>query len=122
MVACPFSARSFNWYEPYWPEALQAHLNPDPEVWPRPKGVVEKCTFCIQRLRKARQQAEAEGRELRPGEYAPACVQTCTARARYFGDLDDPQSQVSQLANSSRAFRLLEELGTRPKVIYLREG
>ena len=88
----------------------------------RPKGVVEKCTFCIHRLRKARAKAELEGRAFRPDEYVPACVETCTGKARFFGDLSDPDSSVSQLSTSSRAFRLLEEAGTHPNVIYLREG
>jgi molybdopterin-containing oxidoreductase family iron-sulfur binding subunit len=121
-VACPYQARYFNWYAPQWPESLRAHLNPDPEVAPRPKGVVEKCTFCVQRLRKARQRAQTENRPFSAADYVPACVQTCTGRARYFGDLDDPNSMVSQLATSPRAFSLREELGTRPKVFYLQEG
>lgn len=121
-VACPYEVRYFNWYPPEWPEALKQHLNPDPETAPRPKGVVEKCTFCIQRLRKAREQAQAEGRTFQATDYIPACVQTCTGHARYFGDLDDPNSLVSKLAHSPRAFRLLEELGTEPKVYYLKQG
>lgn len=121
-VACPYEVRYFNWYAPEWPPELAAHLNPDPEVAPRPKGVVEKCTFCFQRLRKAREQAEADGRTFVATDYTPACVQTCTGHARYFGDLDDPGSLVHQLAHSPRAFRLLEELGTEPKVYYLKQG
>jgi Fe-S-cluster-containing dehydrogenase component len=129
-VACPYTVRYFNWYAPSWDEELVQHLNPDRIVGPgllegppvRPKGVVEKCTFCVHRLYKARARAEAEGREFRPDEYVPACVETCTGKARYFGDLDDPGSTVSQLARSSRAFRVLEEAGTQPKVIYLEEG
>lgn len=129
-VACPYGVRYFNWFAPDWEGPLARRLNPDriegegvlegPAV--RPKGVVEKCTFCIHRLTKARARAEAEGRAFRPDEYVPACVQTCTGKARFFGDLDDPNSTVSQLAKSPRAFRLLEEVGTHPKVIYLREG
>jgi len=84
--------------------------------------VVEKCTFCVHRLQKARERARAEGREFRADEYVPACVQTCTGKARFFGDLDDPNSTVSQLSQVRRAFRLLEEAGTHPKVIYLQEG
>jgi molybdopterin-containing oxidoreductase family iron-sulfur binding subunit len=84
--------------------------------------VVEKCTFCIHRLLKARARAQAEEREFRADQYVPACVQTCTGKARYFGDLDDQNSSVSIQANSPRAFRLLEDLGTHPKVIYLQEG
>ena len=129
-VACPYGLRYFNWQAPEWEDSLALHLNPDriegsgnlegPAV--RPKGVVEKCTFCVHRLQKARLQAEAEGRAFRPDEYVPACVQTCTGKARFFGDLDDPTSTVSLLAKSSRAFRLLEDVGTHPKVIYLTEG
>ena len=121
-LACPYAVRYFNWYPPEWPEALKAHLNPDPEVKPRPAGVVEKCTFCIQRRRKAEETAKAEGRPFNATDYVPACVQTCTGHARYFGDLDDPNSLVFQLAHSPRAFRLFEELGTQPKVYYLKQG
>jgi molybdopterin-containing oxidoreductase family iron-sulfur binding subunit len=121
-VACPYQARYFNWFAPEWPAALKSHLNPEPEVAPRPKGVVEKCTFCVQRLRKAREVAQAEGRPLIASDYVPACVQTCPAHARYFGDLDDSNSLVAQLAASPRAVRLQEEMGTQPKVYYLRQG
>lgn len=121
-VACPYQVRYFNWFEPQWPEALRAHLNPDPEVAPRPRGVVEKCTFCVQRLRKAQEKAATENRPFSPTDYVPACVQTCTGHARYFGDLDDPNSLVAQLAASPRAFRLQAEMGTLPKVYYLKQG
>ena len=129
-VACPYGVRYFNWYEPTWEEGQKRQLNPDRVVGDgdlegpaiRPKGVVEKCTYCIHRLHKARERAAAEMREFRPDEYVPACVQTCTGKARFFGDLDDPNSTVSQLAQSRRAFRLLEEAGTHPKTIYLHEG
>ncbi len=118
--ACPYTVRYFNWYTPEWPEEAQAYLNPDVSI--RPKGVVEKCTFCHHRLQKAKEDARAEERELRQGDYVPAGVEICPADAMFFGDLDDPESQVSQLAKSPRSFRLLEELGTEPKVIYLKEG
>lgn len=129
-VACPYGVRYFNWNNPQWEDTLQEYLNPDQVVGPgntegpipRSKGVVEKCTFCVHRRQKARLQAEAEHRPFRPEDYVPACVQTCTAKARYFGDLDDPESTVSLLENSPRAFRLLEDVGTHPKVIYLQEG
>jgi len=129
-VGCPYGVRYFNWYDPAWETGMDRHLNPDrvsgdgdlegPTI--RPKGVVEKCTYCIHRLHKARERAAAEGHDFRPDEYVPACVQTCTGKARFFGDLDDPNSTVSQLAQSRRAFRLLEEAGTHPKTIYLHEG
>ncbi len=119
-TACPYTARYFNWYPPRWPEQLSQSLNPDVSV--RPRGVVEKCSFCHHRLQKARDKAAAEKRELRPGEYLPACVEACPTKAMFFGDLDDPRSEVAQLARSPRSFRLLEDLGTEPKVFYLREG
>ncbi len=129
-VACPYGVRYFNWYEPTWEESLERHLTPDqiegravsegPSI--RPKGVVEKCTFCVHRLFKERDRAAAEEREFRTEDFVPACVQTCTAKSRYFGDLDNPNSTVSQLAQNRRAFRLLEEAGTHPKIIYLHEG
>lgn len=129
-MACPYGVRYFNWYEPEWEDSLAEYRNPDriegpgnlEGPSPRPKGVVEKCTFCIHRLEKARARSEAEDRNFRADEFVPACVQTCIGKARFFGDMDDPQSAVSMLAESPRAFRLMEELGTHPKVIYLREG
>ncbi len=133
MVACPYGARFFNWYRPSWPTPLPQQHNPDlsphrlptggrqgPEV--RPIGVVEKCTFCIHRLEKAKQKAQAEGRDVRDGDYVTACTQTCPAKAIFFGDLDDPTSQVYKLSRSRRAVRLLEELGTEPRVYYLSGG
>lgn len=120
MAACPYTLRYFNWYGPSWPELMQSGLNPDVSV--RPRGVMEKCSFCHHRLLRARDTARAEGRELAHGEYVPACVQACPPGAMLFGDLEDPESEVAKLARSPRAFRLLEDLGTEPKVIYLREG
>ncbi len=118
--ACPYTRRMFNWYRPEFPDLFQEALNPDVTV--RPKGVVEKCTLCHHRLIQARERARAEGRPLAEGDYVPACVEVCPSNAMYFGDLDDPDSKVAQLARSSRAFRYLEELGTEPKVLYLSEG
>ena len=129
-IACPYGVRYFNWEAPSWDPEMAQHLNPDyvslagslEGPAPRPKGVVEKCTFCVHRLRKAQSAARVAGRPFRPDDYVPACVETCTARARFFGDLADPESTVSKLAASGRAFRLEEESGTHPNVIYLREG
>lgn len=120
-TACPYTRRYFNWQAPSWPEASRNTLNP--YVATRPKGVVEKCTFCRQRIRQARETARAEGRALtdRDVQKLPACAQACPADAIRFGDLNDPDSEVSRLGRSPRAHRLQEELGTRPKVIYLRE-
>src|SRR5574340_195989 len=116
-TACPYTRRAFNWYAPDFSEFEQA-LNPDVSV--RPKGVVEKCTLCHHRLLKAREDARAANQPT--ADYVPACAEVCPAGAVYFGDLEDPNSMVAGLARSPRAFRLLEELGTKPKVIFLAEG
>jgi molybdopterin-containing oxidoreductase family iron-sulfur binding subunit len=93
----------------------------NPEVYVRDKGVVEKCTFCSQRIRAAKDRAKDEGRELRDGDVIPACVETCPTKARVFGNLSDPESRVAKMSRSPRAFRLMEHLGTEPKVFYLTE-
>jgi len=118
--ACPYTCKFFNWGKPRWPREVEMPFNPDVSV--RYKGVVEKCLFCHHRLQRARDQARLEGRDIWEGDYTPACEAACPAQAIVFGDLNDPNSQVSRLAADRRAFRVLEELGTRPKVIYLREG
>jgi menaquinone reductase, iron-sulfur cluster-binding subunit len=117
MAACPYNAKFFNWYT-YQREGPAQ--NPDVSI--RPKGVVEKCTFCHHRLQRVRERALAERREVAPGEYVTACAEACPARAIVFGDLSDPGSDVAQLARSPRAFKLKESLGTKPKVIYLAKG
>ncbi|OGT25364.1 MAG: hypothetical protein A2Z17_04515 [Gammaproteobacteria bacterium RBG_16_66_13] len=132
MQACPYLARSFNWQEPTFPHVKRtekAAFSADggafnPLVPVRPKGVVEKCVFCIHRIRAAEAKAQEEGRELRDGDVTPACVATCLAQARIFGDLNDPESRISQLRAEygDRVFRLLEDLGTEPKVFYIPEA
>ena len=117
---CPYTVRYFNWFDPVWPEPLQLQHNPDVGV--RFAGVMEKCTFCIQRIRRGKDEAATAGQPVKDGDITPACVQTCPAEAMVFGDLNDPESKVSRLAESSRATRLLEELGTKPKVFYLERG
>ena len=121
MVACPYSRRSFNWTEPTWSESEQQML--DPDVATRPHGVVEKCTFCHHRVRALTEAARADGREVTDAEVQrlPACAAACPAGAITFGDLEDPRSAVAQQAASPRAFRLLEHLGTRPSVYYLKK-
>lgn len=122
-LACPYGVRYFNWSKPnYISKEREKALNPDVET--RYKGIVEKCTFCIHRLQKVIEKAEAEGRAVKDEElhYLPACVQTCMSKARHFGDLNDPESTVSKLVRSGRAFRLLEDLGTEPNVYYLKEA
>jgi molybdopterin-containing oxidoreductase family iron-sulfur binding subunit len=119
-TACPYTRRTFNWYQPEFPGEFAESLNPDVSV--RPKGVVEKCTLCHHRLLKAREEARAANRPMAEGDYLPACAEICPAGAITFGDLEDPESAVAAAARSPRAFRLLEDLGTHPKVIYLGEG
>jgi molybdopterin-containing oxidoreductase family iron-sulfur binding subunit len=92
-------------------------LNPDVTV--RSRGVMEKCTFCVQRIRHAEGQARTSGQALRDGDVVPACAQTCPTQAITFGDANDPNSRVSALARGPRAFGALEELGTQPAVTYL---
>jgi molybdopterin-containing oxidoreductase family iron-sulfur binding subunit len=118
--ACPYTVKYFNWYGPEWSETERLHLNPD--VSDRPKGVVEKCTFCHHRLQKAREDVRVEGRELREEDYQPACVEVCGSRAMVFGDLDNPNHRVAELKEDPRSMRLLEDLGTQPKVYYLRRS
>ena len=115
--ACPYTVRFFNWFNPAWDKPLNLQLNPDVSV--REVGVMEKCTFCIQRITTAEIQAKAESRELKDGEVTPACVQTCPSGALIFGDLNDPNSQVSRLVRLPRGTKLLAELGTFPKITYL---
>jgi len=103
MQSCPYGARQFNWGTPHLPSA---QVNPDMHVLgntPRPRGVVEKCTFCIQRVRE--------------GRY-PACQEACPSGARIFGNLLDPESEIRQLMRRKRTFVLKPELGTRPKFFY----
>jgi len=119
MAACPYTAKVFNWYEPTWDGDLDLCHNPDVSV--RKVGVVEKCSFCSHRLLKVREDADAEERPIADGEYNPACAESCPADAISFGDLDDRDSRVSQLAKSARADKIMEDLGTDPKVIYLAE-
>ncbi|ACZ39589.1 4Fe-4S dicluster domain-containing protein [Sphaerobacter thermophilus] len=120
-VNCHWHVRFFNFWEPKWPESLQNQLNPNVSV--RSRGVMEKCTFCIQRINNAEQNARLDGgRPLRDGEVNTACAQACPTRAIVFGDLDDPESQVAQIANTTtRGYKVLAELGTNPSVLYLKK-
>jgi menaquinone reductase, iron-sulfur cluster-binding subunit len=117
MAACPYHARYFNWWDPQWPAGMEKTLNPD--VAPRMRGVVEKCNFCHGRWHAERQRAVAAGKPgNEPVEYTPACVEACPTGAIQFGDLNDPDSPVSRAAKSEGSFRLLEKLGTEPKIYY----
>lgn len=119
-VYCPYEVRYFNYNDHHWDAPLDQQLNPDVTV--REKGVMEKCTFCIQRIRQAKDHAKDDGRRrVRDGEVQPACVQSCPAEALVFGDRQDPESRVSRSMNDPRAYRVLEELNTAPSVVYLKK-
>ncbi len=114
---CPYKVRRFNWFDPHWREPLHLQLNPD--VTARCRGVMEKCTFCIQRIHYHTRQAKVEGRPLREGEVQPACVQSCPTKTFIFGDLMQEGSEVSEFFEHPRRYQLLRELNTKPAVIYL---
>lgn len=117
---CPYTARVFNWFDYEFPTPLNYYLNPNVTV--RRRGVMEKCTFCIQRIRQGEENARAEGREVQDGEIAPACAQACPTNAIIFGNLNEAESRVSRAARSQRSYQLLPELGTQPRVTYLKPG
>ncbi len=120
MAACPYTAKTFNWFEPEWSDERKRCVNPDVSL--RAKGVVEKCTFCYHRLQVAREKGRAEDRPLKEEDYRVACQDACPARAIYFGDLDDKSTKVYELSRSTRATRLMEDIGTEPKLYYLSKG
>ena len=116
---CPYKARRFNhWsYDWYVPEPENWALNPD--VMVRAKGVMEKCTFCVQRINGAKDVARKESRDVRDGEIVTACQQVCPSSAISFGNLREKTATVTELRNDVRAYRVLEHLYTRPAVSYL---
>jgi len=138
---CPYRLRYFNfwsYYEVSWPAPLHMQLNPDLSV--RDKGVMEKCTFCVQRIRVGKDKAKMENRKVRDFDFQTACQQTCPTAAIVFGDLMDPESKVSKMwetyevklnevriehgepekeNHELRGYRVLEELNTDPKIMFL---
>jgi molybdopterin-containing oxidoreductase family iron-sulfur binding subunit len=115
---CPYKVRVFNWFTMEWPEPLNWQLNPDVTV--REKGVMEKCTMCVQRIREAQNVARVDQRAVRDGEITPACAQTCPGDAIVFGNMADPNSRVSRVAASGRGYRVLEHLNTQSAITYLK--
>lgn len=116
---CPYKVRRFNfmlWQD--WSQPLYKLMR-NPDVTVRSRGVMEKCTYCIQRINHARVQAEKEDRKIRDQEVQPACQQTCPTRAIIFGDINDPKSLVSRLKVDTRNYGLLAELNTRPRTTYI---
>ncbi|MCC6394949.1 MAG: Fe-S-cluster-containing hydrogenase [Bryobacterales bacterium] len=116
---CPYKVRRFNWFA-YSREDRMANLALNPDVTVRSRGVMEKCTFCVQRIQDAKMQAKLQGRSVRDGDVQTACQQTCPAKAINFGDMRDQESEVSRLMESGRRFRVLEEINVRPAVGYLK--
>jgi molybdopterin-containing oxidoreductase family iron-sulfur binding subunit len=129
---CPYKVRRFNWFkyfdnEKNFPENTSMNtqlgrmvLNPDVTV--RSRGVMEKCTFCVQRIQEGKLTAKKENRRPVDGEIKTACASSCSTGAITFGDLNDPKSEVfRQLSeeNKERAYSVLEELNTRPNIAYL---
>jgi len=117
---CPYKVRRFNW----WDHAVEAPLERmhNPDIFVRGRGVMEKCTFCVQRIAEAKDRAKDEGRAVRDGEVVPACAQSCPTRAIVFGDLDDRSSRVAAIVGGEGGWRVFEELGTEPSVHYHRGG
>jgi molybdopterin-containing oxidoreductase family iron-sulfur binding subunit len=116
---CPYKVRRFNFflYSNWTDETVKMAMNPDVTV--RSRGVMEKCTYCVQRIEYVRGHAEAEGRRIRDGEIVTACQQVCPTEAIVFGDVNDPESRVAKLKADPRNYALLSSLNTRPRTTYL---
>jgi molybdopterin-containing oxidoreductase family iron-sulfur binding subunit len=118
---CPYKVRYFNWYQYEWPEPLHMGLNPDVTV--REKGVMEKCSYCVQRINAARIAIKDDGDDavMPDGYFQTACQQTCPTSAIVFGNLKDPDSRVAKMAGGPLAYSVLEEVNTRPANFYLKQ-
>jgi len=123
---CPYKVRRFNWFQYVKNDEFDFASNSDlgrmvlnPDVTVRSRGVVEKCSFCVQRIQEKKIKAKIEGRKLDDGEIQTACVQSCPANALVFGDMNNPESKISKYMKNERNYHLLEELHTLPSVGYL---
>lgn len=115
---CPYKGRRFNWFNYAHDDKLQ-NLVLNPDVTVRSRGVMEKCSFCVQRIQAAKIDAKRRGVSVADGDVQTACQQSCPARAVSFGDLNDPNSEVSRKMRDPRRYRVLSELNVRPAVGYL---
>ena len=116
---CPYHARFFNYRRPTWPETYNNYLNPDVTV--RDRGIMEKCSFCVQRINAATRIAKRDGNEDAIAGLQTACAQACPTDALVFGNLNNPDSQVSQLYDDERSYVLQESIGTQPNIRYLKK-
>lgn len=116
---CPYKVRRFNWFDAHHDEPAVLALARNPDVTVRARGVMEKCSFCVQRIRESGARARAEGRRVEDGEVQTACQQACPTRAIVFGDGNDPRAEVARRTRDPRAYEALDELGTHPRVRYL---
>ncbi|RMB59196.1 4Fe-4S dicluster domain-containing protein [Dokdonia sinensis] len=122
---CPYKVRRFNWFLYNGNDEFDYHMNNDlgrmvlnPDVTVRSRGVIEKCSMCIQMTQKTILDAKREGRQIKDGEFATACSNACTSGALVFGDVNDEQSEVKKLSQDDRMYHLLEHVGTKPNVFY----
>jgi Fe-S-cluster-containing dehydrogenase component len=115
---CPYKARRFNFFDHWKSYEGPMSMVWNPDVTVRSRGIMEKCTFCVQRIRDAKEHAKDAGERVKDGAFQTACQQTCPSSAIVFGDLNDPESRVAKMAKSPQAFRVLEVLNTRPAVSY----
>jgi molybdopterin-containing oxidoreductase family iron-sulfur binding subunit len=116
---CPYKVRRFNWFNNHRDLAPIEKMVYNPEVTIRSRGVMEKCTYCVQRIEAVKISSKNEGREIRDGEIVPACAQACPSRAIVFGDLSDRNSRVAELHRHPRSYGMLAEINTQPRTLYM---
>jgi molybdopterin-containing oxidoreductase family iron-sulfur binding subunit len=125
---CPYKVRRFNWYNYAESDTFDFTMHDplrrmvlNPDVVVRTRGIMEKCSLCVQRIQLGKNTALKEARDMVDGDVQTACSQSCPTQAITFGDLKDPKSRLSELMNGPRAYKVLEDLGTRPNIGYLKK-